>query len=87
MVKNTIKGDDPFMQNLQDKTVVKELAKECHTVEDVHERVKGLFKETLQEIFEAEIEDQLGYERHSPKGNNSGNSRNGFSNKTIKRIC
>lgn len=72
------------MQNMQDKTAVKELAKGCRTVEDVHERLKGLFKETLQEIFEAEIEDQLGYEKHSPKGNNSGNSRNGFSKKTIK---
>ncbi len=72
------------MQNLQDKTIVKELAKGCRTVEDVHEKLKELFKDTLQEIFEAEIDEHLGYEKHSPKGNNSGNSRNGYSKKTIK---
>lgn len=71
------------MQNLQDKTI-KELARNCRTVEDVNEMLKGLFKDTLQEIFEAEMEEHLGYKKHSVEGNNSGNSRNGYSEKTIK---
>lgn len=71
------------MQNLQDMTI-KELAKNCRTVEDVHEMLKNLFKDTLQQIFEAEMDEHLGYEKHSPKGNNSGNSRNGYSKKTIQ---
>jgi len=41
------------MQDLQDKTI-RELAKNCRTVEDVHEMLKNLFKDTLQQIFEAE---------------------------------
>ena len=71
------------MQDLKDKTI-KELAKECHSVEDVHEMLKGLFKDTLQHIFEAEIEEHLGYKKHSIAGNNTGNSRNGYNKKTIQ---
>ena len=71
------------MHDLKDKTI-KELAKECHSVEDVHEMLKGLFKDTLQHIFEAEIEEHLGYKKHSIAGNNTGNSRNGYNKKTIQ---
>jgi transposase-like protein len=74
------------MQNIQemkDKTI-KELARECHSVEDVQDMLKNLFKDTLQEIFEAEIDEHLGYPKHSNRGDNSGNSRNGYSKKTLK---
>lgn len=71
------------MQDAKDKTI-KELAKDCKTVDDVHEMLKNLFKDTLQQILEAEIDNHLGYKKHSVEGNNSGNSRNGYSNKTIK---
>jgi transposase-like protein len=71
------------MQDLQDKTI-KELARECETVEDVHNMLKNLFKDTLQQIFEAEMDEHLGYQKHSLKGNNTGNSRNGYSRKTIQ---
>lgn len=66
-----------------DKTI-KELARECKTVEDVHTMLKNLFKDTLQQIFEAEMDEHLGYKKHSPEGNNTGNSRNGYSKKTIQ---
>ena len=71
------------MQNERQK-LVKELAKECTTVDDVHEKIRDLFKDTLQEIFETEMEEHLGYQKHDNAGNNSGNSRNGYSKKTIK---
>ncbi len=64
--------------------LVKELAKECTTVDDVHEKLRDLFKGTLQEIFEAEMDEHLGYEKHDNAGDNAGNSRNGYSTKTIK---
>lgn len=63
---------------------IRDLARECQTVEDVQIMLKTLFKETLQQIFEAEIEDHLGYSKHDVSGNNSGNSRNGYMKKTIK---
>ena len=71
------------MQN-ERQMFVKELAKECVSVEDVHEKLRDLFKETLQEIFEAEMDDHLGYIKHDNAGDNSGNSRNGYSKKTVK---
>lgn len=71
------------MQDMQDKTI-RELAKGCRSVEDVHEMLKNLFKDTIQEILEAELDNHLGYEKHSLEGNNTGNSRNGYSKKTIK---
>ncbi|WP_208587812.1 IS256 family transposase [Gracilibacillus suaedae] len=66
-----------------DKTI-KELTKDCRTVEDVQEMMKQLFKDTLQQVFEAELEEELGYQKHSIKGNNTGNSRNGYSKKGIQ---
>lgn len=71
------------MQDVQDKTI-RELAKDCKTVDDVHEMLKNLFKDTLQGILEAEVEDHLGYKKHSLEGNNTGNSRNGYNKKTLK---
>jgi len=71
------------MQDARSRTI-KELAKTCRTVEDVHMLMKNLFKDTLQEIFEAEMDTHLGYDKNSVDGNNTGNSRNGYSKKTIK---
>ncbi|WP_078429611.1 IS256 family transposase [Alkalihalobacterium alkalinitrilicum] len=71
------------MQDYGNKTIM-ELAKECRTVEDVHAMLKNLFKDTIQEVFEAEIENQLGYKKHESQGDHTGNSRNGYSKKTLK---
>ncbi len=47
----------------------------------------GLFSELKKRIVEraldAEMSDHLGYSKHDPKGNNSGNSRNGRSKKAV----
>jgi putative transposase len=71
------------MQNIENQTI-KELARQCKTVEDIHDKLKEIFKDTLQEVFEAEIEQHLGYKKHSSQGDNTGNSRNGYSAKTLK---
>lgn len=66
------------------KEALKELAKECHSVEDIQEKLRELFKDTLQQVFEAEMDDHLGYKKHDNTGDKIGNSRNGYSSKTIK---
>ena len=71
------------MQNVQ-MQLAQELAKECRTVEDIHNKLKELFKDSMQQILEAEMADHLGYDKHSLDGNNTGNSRNGYSKKTIR---
>ena len=64
--------------------LARQVAQECKTVEDVHNALKDLFKRALQEILETEMSEHLGYEKNDVKGNNSGNSRNGYSSKSIK---
>jgi len=46
--------------------------------------LKQLTKAVLERALQAELTHHLGYDRHDPKGNNSGNSRNGKSKKTLK---
>lgn len=46
--------------------------------------IKKLIKSSLENILEAKLSEHLGYEKHSPEGNNSGNSRNGKTHKSIK---
>ena len=71
------------MQDIKDLTI-KELARQCRSMDDIHDKLKEVFKDTLQEIFEAEMNEHLGYEKHNNSGDNTGNSRNGYSEKTIK---
>ena len=66
------------------KELVDLLSEQCTSVEDVHTLLKSLFKDTLESMLEAEMEEHLGYEKHDPVGNNSGNSRNGYGKKTIQ---
>lgn len=59
----------------------------CKTMEDITGK-NGLFKRMLKEMteqmLEAELTGHLGYEKHSPDGHNSGNSRNGHTGKTVR---
>jgi transposase-like protein len=43
-----------------------------------------LFAETLEQMLEAELTTELGYEPYEAKGRNSGNSRNGHYQKTVR---
>jgi putative transposase len=71
------------MRHFGDLTI-RELASQCETVDDIQVMIRDIFKETLQAIFEAEMEYHLGYSKHHADGIHSGNSRNGYSKKTIK---
>ncbi len=46
--------------------------------------LKQLTKALLERAMQAELTHHLGYSKHDPKGNHSGNSRNGKSKKTLK---
>lgn len=46
--------------------------------------LKQLTKKLLERAMQAELTEHLGYEKHAPTGNNSGNSRNGSYSKTVK---
>ena len=46
--------------------------------------LKQMTKKLVEKALEKELTNHLGYSKKSTKGNNSGNSRNGYSDKTIK---
>ena len=60
-----------------------EKVKNLKTSKDVSNFAKDLIAPTLQTILEAEMTHHLGYSKNHPIGNNSGNSRNGYSKKKI----
>jgi transposase-like protein len=64
--------------------LVKLLAQECSSMEDIHAMLKNLFSGTIEQMLEAEMDEHLGYDKHSPVGDMSGNSRNGYNKKTIQ---
>lgn len=45
--------------------------------------VKALTSRILNKALEAEMDNHLGYQKNSSSGNNSGNNRNGYSNKKV----
>ena len=46
--------------------------------------IKQLTKALVERMLEGELSHHLGYQKHDPAGNGSGNSRNGKSKKTLK---
>lgn len=70
-----------------DNKLLDELIKDCKTADDLFGPgglLKQLTKRLTERMLEAEITDHLGYERHAVNGRGSGNSRNGYSKKTVK---
>ena len=59
------------------------LMQDCQSTGDIQTKLKRLFAGTIEQMLEAEMDEHLGYEKHSVKGNNSGNSRNGYNYKNI----
>jgi transposase-like protein len=66
------------------KELIRQLVKEERfgSTKDIMEAIKGMFKDVLQEAMEAELDNQLGYERYEKS--ESSNRRNGHSKKTLK---
>ena len=67
--------------------LIDQLLKDYKSPEDVlgeNGLLKQLTRAVLQRAMQAELTHHLGYEKHSPEGKNSGNSRNGKSRKTLK---
>lgn len=70
----------------KEKSKLRELIEEygIKDLKDVHEFVKALTAETIQEVLEGELENELGYSRYDYKNKQTDNSRNGYSKKTVQ---
>lgn len=69
-----------------DKDSLEKLVKSCNGKADIFGEnglIKTLVKAVLEKSLEGEMTEHLGYEKHNPKGNNTGNSRNGYSKKNV----
>ncbi len=75
---------ETFLHEEKTQELAKYLAKNCENVSDVQNLLKELFKGTLEEMLESEMDEHLGYDKHSSEGIGSGNSRNGYNKKTIQ---
>ena len=58
--------------------------KQFKSKDDFSTYFNALFKQGIEEMLQAEMDDHLGYSKHEVAGYNTGNSRNGFFPKTIK---
>jgi len=74
------------MENVLTKEQLLEFIRKnnIQSVSDIYESLKDLFKSVLQSFLEAEIEETLGYEKYDVKNKQTTNSRNGYTQKTVK---
>lgn len=67
--------------------MIDELLVHTKTSEDLFGKeglLKNLTKRLMERLLEAEMTNHLGYMKHAIEGNNTGNSRNGKTKKTVK---
>jgi putative transposase len=65
-------------------SALQELARGVKSERDLAALTQDLLKITVEASLNAEMEDHLGYAKHSPEGYGSGNSRNGYGTKKLK---
>ena len=66
-----------------DNDLIDAFLKQGRKPEDVHALLKQLTKAVVERAMQAEMNEHLGYEKHDPAGAHSGNSRNGYTRKTL----
>ena len=73
------------MQNKIDRSTPfpKDFFKLFKSKESFQEYFNSLFKQGIEEMLKGELDEHLGYSKHTKEGYNTGNSRNGFFPKTV----
>lgn len=66
------------------KLLAEELAKDIKSEADLSKLTQIFVKATVEKALGVEMESHLGYSKHSSLGKRSGNSRNGYSQKTLR---
>jgi putative transposase len=61
-----------------------DIFKNVKDINDFEVAMNGIYKIGIQHLLNSEMSHLLGYDKHSIKGNNSGNSRNGSYGKKVK---
>lgn len=63
---------------------MQDLGRGLKSPSDLAKLSREILKITVQASLNAEMDEHIGYTKHSPDGYNSGNSRNGYNRKTLK---
>lgn len=71
------------MESEQLKQLLKEHVKQQKTTAGISNFLQEIFREAVQEMLKAEMDNHLGYEKHAPEASEFTNSRNG---KTTKKV-
>lgn len=71
------------MESEQLKQLLKEQVKQQKTTAGISNFLQEIFREAVQEMLKAEMDNHLGYEKHAPEASAFTNSRNG---KTTKKV-
>jgi len=86
MAKKTQQSTGRLTPEKQKEQLIDELLKDYNGPESFWGE-SGLFaqlkKQIIERALDAEMDNHLGYTKHDPKGNNSGNSRNGRGKKSV----
>jgi len=70
--------------NKSQNLLPKDFFKQFKNKEEFHSFFNDLFKQGVEEMLQAELDEHLGYHKYAKEGNNSGNSRNGSYSKKVK---
>src|SRR5690606_1735842 len=64
--------------------IPKDFFKQFKSKEEFHQFFQDLFKQGVESMLQAELDDHLGYDKYQHNTNPDGNSRSGFSKKKVK---
>ena len=67
-----------------DFKIPEEALKKIKSQSELDDFFSDLYKQAVEGMLEAELDDHLGYEKHQTRESPGDNSRNGFSKKTLK---
>jgi transposase-like protein len=71
------KKEASMLRQLLDERGIKDM-------QGIHDLVKELTADLIQEILDAELDEELGYSKYDYKNKSTSNSRNGYSKKMVK---
>jgi putative transposase len=64
--------------------MAREMGKDIKSAEDLSGLMSEFLKMTVESALSAELDHHLGYDKHAIEGRNTGNSRNGYTSKTLR---
>lgn len=73
-----------FTMTVQQPQFPKDFFKQFKNKEDFQSFFSELYKQGIEEMLQAELDEHLGYEKYSKQGHHTGNSRNGSYPKKVK---